>query len=327
MAKTYCRSVLPAPETLTQPFCWTTEQRSQLQHEDICSAAVAQQARLEALFPDFAVPVAPGLPTWFQWAFACVRSRAFNAAVAQQDSLAAVLPDFAVPVAPGLPTCFQWAFACVCSRAFKLSDDCFGLVPFLDLANHVVEPNADFLVTKDGDIQIVALKPIKKDEEVTFSYTGPAGYTNQRLMAQYGFVIPGGNPGDRVNFKVEEGFDPLQMDTVQSSIGDQFFTSAISGQDQYLYAALKSVPLVDSMNDSSSAEASVSSSPGRDDRALAGELLRQCDEMISEMGTSLDKDLDLLDDLGSKPDEPGQLQYMSAVLYRVERKKLLRACR
>jgi hypothetical protein len=38
------------------------------------------------------------------------------------------------------------------------------------------------------------------DEELTISYTGPAGYTSQRLMAQYGFVIPEGNPSDRLSF-------------------------------------------------------------------------------------------------------------------------------
>ncbi len=38
------------------------------------------------------------------------------------------------------------------------------------------------------------------DEEVTISYTGPEGYTNQRMMAQYGFVVEGGNPADRIPY-------------------------------------------------------------------------------------------------------------------------------
>ena len=79
------------------------------------------------------------------------------------------------------------------------------MAPFLDLANHSVQPNADFRLdpanTSEGrgrTVQLFALDDIPADTEVLISYTGPEGLTNQRLMAQYGFVLPGGNPGDRV---------------------------------------------------------------------------------------------------------------------------------
>ena len=36
------------------------------------------QERLCGLFPGLASPMGPELPTFFEWAFACVRSRAFR---------------------------------------------------------------------------------------------------------------------------------------------------------------------------------------------------------------------------------------------------------
>ncbi len=38
--------------------------------------------------------------------------------------------------------------------------------------------------------------------QVTISYAGPEGYTNQRFMAQYGFVPVGGNAADRVRLEL-----------------------------------------------------------------------------------------------------------------------------
>lgn len=35
-------------------------------------------------------------------------------------------------------------------------------------------------------VELVALRPLQTGDEATISYTGPAGMTNQRLMAQYG---------------------------------------------------------------------------------------------------------------------------------------------
>lgn len=42
------------------------------------SHSVVAQERLAQLLPKHAQPVEPGACTWMQWAFACVRSRAFR---------------------------------------------------------------------------------------------------------------------------------------------------------------------------------------------------------------------------------------------------------
>ena len=105
--------------------------------------------------------------------------------------------------------------------------------------------------------------------------------TNQRLMAQYGFVLPHGNPADRLAFaslsgaadtpppdtslsrtaaaaagaagiapaatraSSNSGSAPvlLSLDRLQACLGDgQTMAAAFSGRDPYLYAALKVLP-------------------------------------------------------------------------------------
>jgi hypothetical protein len=105
-----------------------------------------------------------------------------------------------------------------------------AFVPFFDLANHAATPNADFRVrtpaesssrsessssssSSDGTngssssnsssstgsvVELIAVKDIGAGEEVLVSYSGPQGFTNQRFMAQYGFVPEGGNMADRL---------------------------------------------------------------------------------------------------------------------------------
>ncbi len=116
-----------------------------------------------------------------------------------------MFPSLMEPHAEDCPSWFQWAFACVRSRSLKLGPDAFALAPFVDLANHGIEANSDFRVEKggNGSVQLFALKDMKADTEVLISYSGPDGFTNQRLMAQYGFVLPRGNPGDRVPFMMD----------------------------------------------------------------------------------------------------------------------------
>ena len=69
-------------------------------------------------------------------------------------------------------------------------------------------------------------------------------------------------------------------------MGDSLFLNAISGQDPYGYAAMKSLPLRDeniSPPPSSEVESSPSSSEGLADGAdmeLAGALLKQCSSII-----------------------------------------------
>lgn len=74
-------------------------------------------------------------------------------------------------------------------------------MPFLDLANHADQtspaspsPNADFRVAQPQEAQngtpsapsasscfeLVAVRPLAAGEEVTISYCGAEGYTNQR---------------------------------------------------------------------------------------------------------------------------------------------------
>ena len=54
-------------------------------------------------------------------------------------------------------------------------------------------------------IELFALQDLAAGTEALITYTGPKGLTNQSLMALYGFVLPGGNPGDRVSLQVPEG--------------------------------------------------------------------------------------------------------------------------
>jgi hypothetical protein len=36
------------------------------------------QARLQSMLPGLSKPIEPGVPSYLQWGFACVRSRAFR---------------------------------------------------------------------------------------------------------------------------------------------------------------------------------------------------------------------------------------------------------
>lgn len=89
--------------------------------------------------------------------------------------------------------------------------------------------------------------------------------TNQRLMAQYGFVPAGGNTADRIAFacltednaaaagggggpeaaatagaSLAGGRVLLSLDRLQSCLGDgEAMAAALSGRSPYLYAALK----------------------------------------------------------------------------------------
>lgn len=76
----YANALLPAPEALTLPLCWGERLLGELQHDGIAAAARQQQQRLAALFPGLSRPLeADGsVPSWLQWGFACVRSRAFK---------------------------------------------------------------------------------------------------------------------------------------------------------------------------------------------------------------------------------------------------------
>jgi hypothetical protein len=126
---------------------------------------------------------------------------------ALQERLRTLLPpEYMTPIEEGLPSYLQWGFACVRSRAFKLGPQAFGCVPFLDFANHADAPNADISVTaaaagseqqqqqedeqergeeassissSEGYVELLALADIPAGSEITMSYSGPEGFTNQ----------------------------------------------------------------------------------------------------------------------------------------------------
>jgi hypothetical protein len=112
-----------------------------------------------------------------------------------QERLRAIMPPgFMEPLAADQPSYFQWAFGCVRSRAFNYAPNVMGLVPFLDMANHSISPNADVQLVDSssgqpltreqaaagqmpaagaGCVQLFAVKDIAPGDEITMSYSGP----------------------------------------------------------------------------------------------------------------------------------------------------------
>ncbi|GIM10040.1 hypothetical protein Vretimale_13795, partial [Volvox reticuliferus] len=313
----YCDELLPTPEQLTLPMCWGEARLAQLQHADIAQAAAAQQARLTALFPELMEPLAPDVPSWLQWAFACVRS-----------------------------------------RAFRVGADAFAFIPFLDFANHADGPtndqrpptvngtpcrptaNADFCMTpttsnddERGEgggsfFELVALRDITPGEEVTICYSGPEGYTNQRYMAQYGFVPRGGNPADRIRLELdaEHQAAPLELARLQDLMGDALFLAALRGTDPYVFAALKSMPLKDDdprVMDASSIHRPTAARENDASVRTAMSLLHQVEAQIAEGTTPLEDDEVMLAGPAGEQLLFEDPRLAAAVAYRIERKRLL----
>lgn len=354
----YADQMLPQPEELTLPMCWHTDLLQQLQHPAIIQAAQAQQERLRSLLP----------------------------------------PEYMSPIEDGLPSYLQWGFACVRSRAFRLGAQAFGCVPFLDFANHADNPNADIRVVaagtaaagggaeqqaqqqsgeeegggssvsgEQGFVELVALADISAGSEVTMSYSGQQGYTNQRFMAQYGFVPGGGNVADRVGFEVPDNLKGVtfRLSHLENALGASLLMEAAQRKNPYLIAALKSLPLTAddvSSNDaaamaagssdtgSSSSSSSDTGSNGGDtgggrgigaataaEKQLAAALTQQLQEEMKDWSSSLAEDEQLLLSLVTRPPQlspeaaaalgklAGDPRLLSAVKYRVERKRLLQA--
>lgn len=273
----YCEAMLPDPDRLAQPLCLSKERLAALHHKELADGGLEQQARLTKLFPDLMEPVDTDLPSWLQWAFACARS-----------------------------------------RAVKVGEEAFAVVPFLDLANHADRPNADFRPSADGAFfELVAVGPIAPGSEITVSYSGPQGYTNQRWMAQYGFVPKGGNRADRLAFQpLPSTAAPLSLLKLEEVVGSQLFASTVQGSSNYLYAALKSLPVVDQEEAEGPAAAAAS-------RATAQLLLDQTLDMIQAAPTSLAEDEAALQALVRVDDRRAH----TALQYRVERKRLLEHAR
>lgn len=157
---------------------------------------------------------------------------------------------------------------------------------------------------------------IKMGEEVTISYTGQEGYTNQRLMSQYGFVIRGGNPADRII--LETSGQTLQLERLQLLMGDAAFLAAISGEDLYSYSALKSLPLVDE-----NVDGGATTRTAEQDAKVAAAFLTQVNIMIMAFRTTLEEDEASFKEMTNVSD----FRDVAVVVYRIERKRLLRRLR
>jgi len=227
------------------------------------------------------------------------------------------------------PTWFEWAFACVRSRAFQLSTECFAFVPFLDAANHAEQPNANFQMAADKSAaNLISLSSISSGEEITISYTGKEGYTNQRFMAQYGFVPRQGNPFDLLRLSSSYGEEQrppspkqqtvlLSLDAMQAVLGDgEDMIDAFSGRDAVTYGALKSLPLAAMESDAG---------PLADQISLAEQLLSEVKDIQKlEWVSTLEEDekaLLLLEEEGLG----GDRRLESVLRYRVHRKRLVSA--
>lgn len=306
----YSNAVLPQPLDLTLPLCLPPRLLPQLQHAAIAAGAAAQQERLAGLFPGLGGSMSEDGPTWLQWGFGCVRS-----------------------------------------RAFRLADEHFAFVPLLDVANHAADPSCDFrLNAGEGCVELVAVKDLQPGQEATISYTGPAGMTNQRLMAQYGFV-PGGNLADRLQFAALDGAGAagiaeagaagrgsagdaamaddgaqavlMSLDRMQACMGsDQRMASAMGGRDPFAYAALKSLPFA--------ADEAAAAPLGRQ-LSLAEHLHAELEAEAAAWPTSLAQDGAVLQGWQEQGLGGGggglDARMVAVVEYRLRRKALVATCR
>ncbi|CAN0471052.1 unnamed protein product, partial [Phaeothamnion confervicola] len=92
-----------------------------------------------------------------------------------------------------------WGVVTAASRAMYLTgpDGLPELVPFVDMANHALDPNAE--VNFSREVRLVALRPIRAGEPVEISYGDLA---NDQTLLDYGF-IEARNSRDRVCFRLE----------------------------------------------------------------------------------------------------------------------------
>ena len=399
--------MLPAPTQLTLPLCFPPALLPELQHEAIASAAAVQQQRLAGLFPGLSSSMAADGPTWLQWGFGCVRSRAFKLG---PDCFASVPFLDLANHAPGQPSCdfrqgWGWLAGAVTSgwqwggNAGPVVD--VHIAVDVHVAVPAVRPSAappsrstlpccrapslpGRRLSSDGSaVQLVALQELAPGQEATISYTGGwvggkgnirrrldwrwqmppifflrmqawaarcfppsdrdhsflfpppplrlAGAddtTNQRLMAQYGFVLPG-SPADRLAFDaLPDGQDGagapgnrhqaplLSLDRMLDRLGERQAV-VFSGQDPYAFAALKSLPFAADEGDAAELDAQL---------ALTGQLAGELAAEAAGWPTTLDQDSRLLQGwreaaaAGSGTDA----RLVAAVEYRLQRKALVR---
>lgn len=238
--------LLPQPLELTPPICLPDDLLDRLGDDALASAARDQRARLAATFSGLASPFTDSTPhpTFMEWAFACVRSRAFSLRRASKE---------------------------------KEESPVFAYVPFLDCANHAPEtPTADFGLAGAADVvHLRAVTAIPAGQAVTISYTGPRGMTNAQLMAQYGFCLPS-NPADRLTLdfdaaKGAAGLPPtttIDVDAIMDGLGSAVSADVLRGRAPAVASAIRSLPLGEGGDAGSSNSTAMAS-------ALAGQVEAQ----------------------------------------------------
>ena len=289
----------PSASDMSLPLCLSLSMLDELQDADLARKALDQKDRLKNLFPGLAVPIdGEDGPTWMEYAFACVRSRAFSLG---ED---------------------RFAFVPMLDAANH------AIEPNADFSY-----NPD-----NQSVVLFAMEDIKAGAEVTISYTGRVGYKNQRLLTQYGFVLEHGNPFDTFSLQEDLGIDAgstvLAVEDVQQALGDgEVMVETFSGKDPYSYASLKSLPMMMINAGGTSEEnkegvdaASVDvphgtsgSSPfSSDQRALLESIHRAVARRIDAWQSSLRDDESMLGHMLSGSCDS---RLVAIVRYRVQRKK------
>ena len=290
LVQDWINTALPAPRDMSLPLCLPPSMLDQLQDEELARKALEQKDRLREIFPGLAVPMdGDDGPTWMEYAFGCVRS-----------------------------------------RGFSLGEDRYAFVPVMDAANHAMDPNADFSFNPGNDtIVLFAMENMKVGDEVTISYTGRVGYTNKRLMTQYGFVFANGNPFDTFSLPDDLGVpadvmdsSTLALEAVQKALGDgEFMVETFSGKDPYSYACLKSLPMeAGDASDASEANDGSAGSPTftQDQRKMLETIQREVAGRIDAWKSSLRDDESMLGHLRSGSCDS---RLAAVMLYRVQTKK------
>jgi len=201
--------LLPLVQDLHVPFCQPDSLLQQYQNETVITGARGQKERLRSLFPHLmpeeAAEEGSG-PSVLQWAYACVRSRAF---FLKDDNFAYV---------PFL--------------------DMFN--------HSSTTPSVGYrLSNSEGVVEVVALTDISAGEEMYLSYTGDQPYPGLRMLQQYGFTLPEGSLADRLPFEISGDSAALSLSKIQDIIGDTSWIGMMSNKDNRLYSVVKSLPFSD----------------------------------------------------------------------------------
>lgn len=284
----YTNLILPQPSSLSLPFCLPSDLLHALEHRPLIDAAHAQKERLADLFPGLAKPMTDeDAPTWIEWAFGCVRSRAFRL----EQGHYAFVPFLDVANHAADP-----------NAAFELAKD-------------------------GRSVNLVCVKTISPGEEVTISYTGPQGATNRQMMAQYGFVPRLGNVFDRLQLSTVDLSENesstkaclLSLDAMQAALGDgEDMVDAFSGKNPFSYAALKSLPFAAMESDAA---------PLADQLELARSLINELQEEQGLWKTSLHEDGIALMEIEKKTTSEEvqgiDIRWEMVLRYRYQRKQLV----